>query len=77
ASKLLETTPGVEQRIRRMYEQAFSRPPSRTELKNATDFLEQQARELRIKPEDIPKNVDLWKDLCHVMMNVKEFIYLK
>ena len=77
ASKLLETTPGVEQRIRRIYEQAFSRPPSRTELKNATDFLEQQARELRIKPEDIPKNVDLWKDLCHVMMNVKEFIYLK
>ena len=49
----------------------------RAKKANAKEFLEQQAKELKIKPADVGQNVEVWKDLCHVMMNVKEFIYLK
>ena len=77
AKKLVSEKLDTSSRIKKMYAQAFSRPPSELELKNATAFIELQAKELAIKPADIPANVQIWKDLCHVIFNVKEFIYLK
>jgi hypothetical protein len=60
-----------QQRVETMYSTAFGRPPSAIELKEALGFLEAQGKEYG--------NVDdlrTWTDLCHVMMNVKEFIFL-
>lgn len=77
AKKLVSVKTDIPTRIAQMYEQAFSRPPSDVELKNATTFIELQAKELGVRPEDIPTSVPIWQDLCHVVFNVKEFIYLK
>jgi len=55
------TTP--EQRIEQMYRMAYARPPTPTEAADAKAFV-QQAEGAG------------WADLAHVLMNVKEFIYL-
>lgn len=77
SKKLIESTPEMDQRIEQIYQQAFSRLPTAVEKQNALDFLEMQAKELNIKPAAIANSSEVWKDLCHVIMNVKEFIYLK
>jgi hypothetical protein len=59
------------QRIEKMYVACFGRTPSDTELKEALAFLEEQGKEYG-KADD----VRAWSDLCHVLMNVKEFIFL-
>ncbi len=63
-----QTTP---EHIARMYVAAFGRPPTDGELKDAKDFLTEQAKEYG-KADD-PR---AWADLCHVLFNVKEFIFL-
>lgn len=77
AKHLVKEVPDVEQRIEQMYLQAFARTPTKVEVQNALEFLQQQMKELRVPPENMATNVEIWKDLCHVMFNVKEFIYLK
>jgi hypothetical protein len=55
-----------EQRIQRMYELTFARPPSTAELERATAFV-------RSKSSD----EDSWRDLAHALFQMKEFIYLR
>jgi hypothetical protein len=52
-----------EQRIRRMWLEAFARPPSPEELGSAVGFV-----------NDVPK--EPWRALAHTIFNMKEFIYL-
>ena len=54
-----------EERIARMYEEAFSRPPTPDELSDAMSFTTQHSDPSRP-----------WADFAHVLMNVKEFIFL-
>jgi hypothetical protein len=63
-------------RVRRMYQEAYARPPSEAELKTALRFLEDHASELGIPPERRVNDERLWADLAHVLINVKEFIFL-
>jgi hypothetical protein len=58
------------QRITKMYETAFARPPSDRELADALLFLKEQSQEYG-RAEDWRA----WGDLCHVLLNMKEFIY--
>jgi hypothetical protein len=59
------------ERITMMYVVAFGRPPTDGELKDAQDFLAEQGKEYG-KADD-PR---AWADLCHVLFNVKEFIFV-
>jgi hypothetical protein len=63
-------------RIRRMYQEAYARPPSVVELKTALRFLEDHAGERDIPPERRGNDERVWADLAHVLINVKEFIFL-
>ena len=56
-------------RIERLYAAAFSRPPDRGELNSALDFLKDQERRGS-------NDLHAWSDLCHVLYNVKEFIFV-
>jgi hypothetical protein len=67
---LAERDTTSSQRIKKMFETAFARPPSDTELADALHFLEEQSREYG-RADD----VRAWSDLCHVLLNVKEFIF--
>jgi hypothetical protein len=53
------------QRIGRMYEQAFARPPTEKEFDEAVAFVAGQSDERQA-----------WADLAHVLMNVKAFIFI-
>jgi hypothetical protein len=59
------------ERIGKMYLMAFGRPPTDGELKDAQDFLTEQAKEYG-KADDSRA----WADLCHVLFNVKEFVFV-
>lgn len=59
-------------RIESLYQDAFGRPPSDDELRAAMQFLERQAD----KYEAGLAAAEPWADLCHVLINVKEFIFV-
>jgi hypothetical protein len=63
-------------RVERMYAEALARPPSDHEVAVALRFLEKHAEELQVPREKKATDERLWADLAHVLMNVKEFIYL-
>ncbi len=72
--RLYSDVPGdVAARITRLYELAFSRPPTEDERRAAAEFLAAQAAELGVETDD-PR---VWADYVHVLVNAKEFIFLR
>jgi hypothetical protein len=63
-------------RIRRMYLEAFGRPPTDADLQTARSFVDRQADVLGVPPERRASDEQLWADFAQVLMNTKEFIYL-
>ncbi len=59
-------------RLRVAYETAFGRPPNANEQIVATAFLQTQAK---AHGEHKPAE-KAWADFCHVLFNVKEFVFL-
>jgi hypothetical protein len=72
-----ETLSTARERIVRMYGEAYGRAPLPGELGDATEFISRQALELGIEPERRATDPRVWADLAHVLMNVKEFIYVE
>jgi hypothetical protein len=64
------------QRIERMYEEAFARAPTDQEADAAQAFLRQQAGPAGQSESGQTRDPAAWTDLAHVLMNVKEFIFL-
>jgi hypothetical protein len=62
----------IDQRIARLYETAFARPPSDAELSRARVFLSDQT----IGENSRNPNQRAWADLCHALFNVKEFVFV-
>jgi hypothetical protein len=65
-----------QQRIERMYLRAFARPPTADELAAAEAFIQQQGEALGSTEAERANDVRVWADFAHVLMNVKEFIFL-
>ena len=59
-------------RIRTAYETVFGRLPSDNELTGAADFMQSQAK----THGEAQPGEKAWADFCHVLFNVKEFIFL-
>lgn len=58
-------------RLNQLYLTAFARTPSETETAEAMAFLESLG-------EGQPENQRMaWSNLCHVMFNIKEFVYIE
>jgi len=66
-----------ESRIRKMYLAAFARVPSQDEEAKAIAFLKQQATAYGLAENEWLHNEQVWTDLCHVLFNVKEFIFIR
>ena len=62
-----------EDRITRLYLAAYSRPPLLEELNAASSFVAEQAKIYGVGIGDVHP----WADLCHVLVNVKEFVFIK
>ncbi|MDE2715380.1 MAG: DUF1553 domain-containing protein, partial [Verrucomicrobiota bacterium] len=72
AKRILSANANDPARIRTAYETAFGRPPNADEQKAATVFLQTQAK---AHGEKQPAEKS-WSDFCHVLFNVKEFVFL-
>lgn len=77
AEKLLEKGLGsFEEKVQWIYMQAFSRLATSEELKKASNFFEMLRT---MEGKDITgadKEIVVWKEYCHSIFNLKEFIYL-
>jgi transposase-like protein/cytochrome c553 len=73
--RLAEQTSSDDQmgRIRQAYLACVARAPSESELHAAVTFLEAQAADLKTEVHD-PR---VWGDLCHVLLNSKEFLFVR
>jgi hypothetical protein len=63
----------ISERLRWLYRSGFGRHPTESEERTAIDFLRTQSAAHDL-PIDSPK---LWADLAHVLVNTKEFIFLR
>jgi hypothetical protein len=59
------------QRVTELFETAFARPPTDDELRRCLGFLDG-----RTKKTDGEPAPEAWAELCHVLFNVKDFIYI-
>jgi hypothetical protein len=73
ASELLASEASTEQRMVEAFETAFAHPPSELQVHRARDFIKQQAALYESDEQD----VRVWQDLCHMLVNMKDFIYLR
>jgi cytochrome c553 len=69
----LSENKSLEGRVKSIYRSAFARQPTDSELKSARDFIKVQAETL----DRDEMSVEVWQDFCHIVFNVKEFIYIK
>ena len=67
------STESVTQQIAWMYLSGFGRQPTAKERQTAVAFLTSQATQRGVTTED----TDLWADFAHVLVNTKEFIFLR
>ena len=58
------------------YLDAFARAPTKEELRAANDFMNQLGIERGPEAGPWEKDVNLWADYAHVLINTKEFIFL-
>lgn len=78
AKRLIENQPTHDERIAAAFEQAFARLPGPTEIEAALIFLRAQEKAY-VDEENTTKHqaTELaWRDLCHTLFNVKEFIHV-
>ncbi|MFT4541958.1 MAG: hypothetical protein ACI835_004421, partial [Planctomycetota bacterium] len=71
-SSLAASDCDAEARVIELYETAFARSPESHELAAALEFIVQESARLA----DPEQSVSAWADLCHILLNVKEFIFL-
>ena len=60
-----------------MYRSALGRSPKKDELEAAIEFLAVGADELSVSKEAILENGEVWGNLCHVLFNLKSFIFVE
>jgi hypothetical protein len=66
----------IEDRITMAYMAAFSRQPSSEEVDQGIEFLRLHAADLGSTLDLLKDDSDLWKEYCHSILNLKEFIHL-
>src|SRR5690606_3895774 len=73
--QLAEQSPAVDQQalLRQAYVACVAREPNQNEVHAALTFLKSQAAELQTQVND-PR---VWGDLCHVLLNSKEFLFVR
>ena len=69
---LAEKTGTTDDRINQMYVMAFGRPASAEELREGREFVQAQLAEYGAGQQE-----KAWADFAHVLVNLKEFIFIR
>ncbi|GAA4438149.1 PSD1 and planctomycete cytochrome C domain-containing protein [Bremerella cremea] len=78
AQRAIQETPDdASLRFERMVEQAFSRKPTDAERSLAAQFLETHGQTISVDPGQQLASVELWRDLAHVLINAKSFVFVR
>ncbi|WP_299530051.1 PSD1 and planctomycete cytochrome C domain-containing protein [Ulvibacterium sp.] len=64
-----------DQKIEWIYMRTFSRKPNPEEIRKAQQFIS-GLRKMESTETDTDNEILIWKDFCHSIFNLKEFIYL-
>jgi hypothetical protein len=73
---MAESTTG-EPRVASMYLAAFGRQPNSQEQRQALDFVAEQAKLNSAREAAPAAEAHAWADLCHVIFNLKEFVFVE
>ncbi|MCL6268223.1 PSD1 and planctomycete cytochrome C domain-containing protein [Flagellimonas myxillae] len=77
AQKLLvEKNLSFDQKVEWIYMRMFSRKPTEKEIANASQFMTQIKAMKNLDESTENKDLEIWKEYCHSIFNLKEFIYL-
>ena len=74
---LKDSNQTVEQRLTQIYATAFGRAMTAKEKSEALEFLKQQGAEYGLAGESWQQDARVWADYCHVIFNVKEFVFVE
>ncbi|MCA9269074.1 MAG: DUF1553 domain-containing protein, partial [Planctomycetales bacterium] len=66
----------LQARVEKMYLIALCRAPTAAETEQAIEFLHAQGERYGLPEAARETSPETWTDLCHVMFNVKEFIFV-
>lgn len=77
AERLIQEETDAKHRVERLYMETLARRPRAEETTVALEFLEEQVRTRQADSQTSNANVAAWADLCHVIFNTKEFIFLR
>ena len=67
----------IDARLRDVYLATFARPPTATESQHLKQFIRSQANALKLPDGGFADDLRLWKDLVHIVINTKEFIFIE
>ena len=73
---LAHETLSFDEKVTWIYMRTFSRKPSSEELKKANEFMTMLRKIEPQKENNSNHELELWKQYCHSIFNLKEFIYL-
>jgi hypothetical protein len=76
ATQLIKEQGSFEERVEKVYMQAFSRQPLDHEVEQARGFFGEQKNLLENEVAVSQMEFELWKSYCHSIYNSKEFIFL-
>jgi hypothetical protein len=76
ATRLLQENERPRVRIVSMFAASLGREPTADEMESAITFLETQASAYGVSDIKSAAAKDAWADLCHVLFNVKEFVFI-
>ena len=74
ADRAAGEAPSPEARVRLMFETAFARPAEPAEVESSLQFIAAQAKRY---PATEDGQFRAWSDLAHVLLNAKEFLFLR
>jgi len=73
ARRVLEVQEDAETRINRMFVKAIGRPPTAEELQRCLRFVTQ---DVSLPSKSGQNELEAWRDLAHVLFNMKEFAFV-
>jgi len=77
AKRVVSSSTQSSERITQIYESALGRPPRDDEQAAALAFLDRQRQELGLPETALEDDLRPWADLCHVVFNLKEFVFVE
>ena len=69
--------PAVRGRVQEMYERAFTRSPTPSELRATLEYVAALEKEHADAPDEAARRRLVWQDVAHAFFCLKEFIYVE